>query len=107
MPPPVVPPVVELPRSPPEILWGRWEAVTGLAADSETLAKLKNGLYEPGRIVGSFVIARLSKSELVLPQEGKVSFGLVSSEAYISAAGKAPVAAVIQDSSLSVDSRGA
>ncbi|MCX7178120.1 MAG: FecR family protein [Proteobacteria bacterium] len=103
LPPPVVPPVVELQRSPPEILWGRWESVAGLAADSEALAKLKNGSYDPGRIVGSFVIARLSKSELVLPQEGKASFGLVRSEAYISAAGKAPVAATIQDSSLNVD----
>lgn len=109
-PPVVVPPVVVLPPPVipvepklPEVSWGRWEAVAGLSADSETLAKLRNGKYEAGSILGSFVISRVKDTELVLPTAGRAAFSLVESEAYIRNGANAPVAASIQDSRLDVD----
>lgn len=96
-----LPPVV-VPKA-PEVIWGRWEAVANLPADSEVLAKLKNGGYEIGTVVGSFVISRIKDTEFVLPKEGVASFRLTNSEAYIRQAGQAPVAATVQNSRLDVD----
>lgn len=100
--PPVEPPAPVVPAR-PEVLWGRWEAVAGLPADSDVLTKLKNGEYGAGSILGSFVISRLKNSELVLPTQGSASFNLVNSEAYIRNGTQAPVAATIQDSRLDVN----
>lgn len=97
-----VDPVVVAPK-PPEVLWGRWEAIANLASDSEALAKLKSGNYEQGSVIGSFFISRVKNTELVLPREGQAAFSLVNSEAYIQKSGQAPVAATVQDSRLEVD----
>lgn len=102
-PPVVPPPVVPVVPKPPEISWGRWEAIAGLAPDSEVLAKIRSGEYEGGFVLGSFVISRVKNSELVLPTQGRASFTLASSEAYIRNGTQAPVAATIQDSRFDVD----
>lgn len=101
----VVPPPVVVPVEPklPEIVWGRWESVAGLAADSDVLARIKSGEVEAGFIIGSFVISRVKNSELVLPTRGQASFTLASSEAYIRNGTQAPVAATVQDSRFDVD----
>ena len=99
---PVVAPVTTAP-APPEVLWGRWQAVANLPADAAALAKLNGGTYNPAGVLGSFFITRVKNSELVLPNQGSASFGLVNSEAYISAAGQAPVAATIQNARLDID----
>jgi hypothetical protein len=98
-----VPPPAAAPPSPPEVLWGRWQAVANLDADSEALAKLRSGEYVAATIANSYFISRVKNSELVLPRDGRVAFGLVNSEAWIQAAGRAPVAAAIHDSRLEVD----
>ncbi len=102
-PPVIVPAVVELPRSPPEVLWGRWEAVAALPPDSDVLATFRNGSYGPAKVLGSYAIARLNNTQLVLPQEGRASFSLVGAEAFIVANGAAPVAAAIQGAALDID----
>lgn len=89
--------------APPEVLWGRWQAVANLPADAAALAKLNGGAYNPAGVLGSFFITRVKNSELVLPHQGSASFGLVNSEAYINAAGQAPVAATIQNARLDID----
>jgi hypothetical protein len=53
-PPP--PPAPALPPPPPEVLWGRWQPIANLPADSEALAKLKSGRYEAGSVVESCFI---------------------------------------------------
>lgn len=100
--PPVEPPAPVVPAR-PEVLWGRWEAVAGLSADSDVLTKLKNGEYGAGSILGPFVISRIKNSELVLPTQGSASFSLVNSEAYIRNGTQSPVAATIQDSRLDIN----
>ena len=96
------PPIVVAPAR-QEVVWGRWTAVASLPADSEVLAKLKNGEYEAGKILGSFVISRVKNSGLVMPKDGQVAFSLGNSEAYIQESGKAPVAAAVQNARLNVD----
>ncbi|WP_292938407.1 FecR family protein [Noviherbaspirillum sp.] len=96
VPDPVIP-------KPPEIIWGRWQAVANLPADSELLAKLRSGTYDSGSIIGSFVISRVKDTELVLPREGQAAFALTNSEVYIRQADQAPVAATVQDSRLDVN----
>ena len=105
---PANPPVVTVapvvaPPAPPEVLWGRWQTVANLAVDSAALAKLDGGAYDPAGVLGSFFITRVKNSELVLPNQGNASFGLVNGEAYISAAGQAPVAASIQNARLDIN----
>ncbi|HYC42792.1 MAG TPA: FecR family protein [Noviherbaspirillum sp.] len=103
-PPPSVPqePVVVVPK-PPEVHWGRWEKIASLPADSEALAKVRNGEYVSPTIAGSYFISRIKNSELVLPREGAAAFQLVNSEAYIRTGDAEPVKAAIQDSRLEVD----
>ena len=104
-PPPVlVPqePVVVVPK-PPELHWGRWEAIASLPADAEALAKVRNGEYISPAIAGSYFISRIKNSELVLPREGTAAFQLVNSEAYIRTGDATPVKAAIQESRLEVD----
>jgi hypothetical protein len=83
-------------------LWGRWQPIAELSEDAEALAKLKAGNYENAKIVESFFISRVSNSSLVLPKEGKASFALAGSEAYITAGDKA-VRATVQDPKLDID----
>lgn len=96
VPDPVIP-------KPPEIIWGRWQAVANLPADSELLAKLRSGTYDSGSIIGSFVISRVKDTELVLPREGQAAFALTNSEVYIRQADQAPVVGSVQDSRLDVN----
>jgi hypothetical protein len=98
--PPVVVPVVP---SPPEIQWGRWQPVAGVAVDAEALAKMRDGTYENGFTVGSYTITRLKKTELVLPKEGTAAFALTGSEASLQETGKEAVAAAVKDAQLSMD----
>jgi hypothetical protein len=99
------PPVVTVPvvPSPPEIQWGRWQTVAGVAVDSAALAKMRNGSYENGYTVGSFTITRFKNSELVMPKEGTASFVLTGSEAFLQETGKDAMAAAIKDAQLSMD----
>jgi hypothetical protein len=96
------PPIVAAPK-PPEVLWGRWEPVAQLPADDEALAKLRSGDYAAASILNSFFISRINNSEFVLPRDGRASFGLTGSEAYLQAAGQAPVAATVENGRLEVD----
>lgn len=111
-PPPVVPvaPVVPeapvvLPAKAPEVLWGRWQALANLTPDAEAVAAFKSGAYGERQFVGSFKIARLGSTELVLPQAGKVGFTLDAgqSEVYLQKRGQDPVLAAIQDPRLNFD----
>lgn len=104
-PPEVTPPVVTPPvvPSPPEMQWGRWQAVAGMATDTEGLAKMRNGTYENGYTVGAYTITRLKNTELVMPKEGTAAFVLTGSEAILRTNGKEAVAASIKDAQLSVD----
>lgn len=86
----------------PELIWGRWQAVANLGADTEALAKLKNGSYEPAKILDAFFISRPKQSELVLPKEGQAAFALIDSEAYIVTKGQT-VPATVQDGRLDID----
>ncbi len=99
--PPVGPSVPVVP-TPPEVLWGRWQAVANLGADAEGLAKLRNGSYEPAKILDAFFISRVKQSELVLPKEGQAGFALIDSEAYIVTKGQT-IAATVQDGRLDID----
>jgi hypothetical protein len=102
--PPVTPPVVvPVVPSPPEIQWGRWQTVAGVAVDSAALAKMRNGLYENGYTVGSYTITRFKSTELVMPKEGTASFVLAGSEAFLQENGKDAMAAAIKDAQLSMD----
>lgn len=104
-PPEVTPPVVTPPvvPSPPEMQWGRWQAVAGMATDTEALGKMRNGTYENGYTVGAYTITRLKNTELVMPKEGTAAFVLTGSEAILRTNGKEAVAAAIKDAQLSVD----
>lgn len=107
-PPPVpvdpdpVPPV-ELPKSPPEILWGRWKAIAGAPATPDTVAKIDSDASKNSIVYGSYVIGRPNTSSFVLPTEGKVAFQLTESEAWLQRGAAVPVAASVKDAKLSVD----
>ncbi|MBA5687986.1 FecR family protein [Rugamonas apoptosis] len=98
---PVVPPA---PPSPPEILWGRWQAVADVPQDAAALAKLRDGTFENTYTAGgAYVIARLKNSQLVMPKDGTAAFVLSGSEATLQLAGQNPVAAAIRDAHLDVN----
>nr|WP_315401718.1 FecR family protein [uncultured Duganella sp.] len=101
----VVPPVVAppLPSSPPELQWGRWQAVAGVAVDQAALAKMRDGTYENAYSVGSYVMARVKNTELVLPREGTASFVLASGEASLQEVGKDATMASIKDAHFDVN----
>lgn len=105
-PPPVVVVVPEQPvvvKSVPEVLWGRWQAVAGVQPDPAVTAKLKDGSYDAGVIVGDYVVARQKNYSFVMPREGKVSFAMVDSESTLQKAGGPATAAQIQNARLEVD----
>ena len=81
---PTVPPVVNPPTDPIRhagIQWGRWQRVTGPAADFNlTLAMAKSQLVA---VNGNFAILRTAGQEFVVPERGNTGFKLVDSEAYI------------------------
>ncbi len=109
-PPPVVvvpapdptPAVPEVP-SKPEVLWGRWRAVAGVAQDAAVSAKLHDGSHELNAIVGAYEVARVKNSSFVLPSEGKIAFTMRDYEATLSKAGGPELAAQIHDAKLEVD----
>ncbi len=119
--PPVVPPVVVLPpdpvvppipvpvpdpvveRGPPEIIWGRWQAVAGVAPDPVVAAKLRDGTYNSGVIAGSYVVARVKDTKLVMPNEGTAAFAMTGSEATISKTGGETQFAQVKDAKLTVN----
>lgn len=97
---PVVPPL----PSPPEILWGRWQAVANVSQDAEALAKLRDGTFENAYTAGgAYEIARLKNSQLVMPKDGTASFVLTGSAATLQQTGRDPVAAAVKDAHLDVN----
>jgi hypothetical protein len=98
-----VTPVTPVVPSPNELQWGRWQTAAGLAPDPAVLAKMRDGTYENGYTVGSYVITRLTNTELVLPTAGTASFALTGSEASLQETGKSAVAASVKDASLNMD----
>lgn len=100
IPEPVVPVIVP---KPPETVWGRWQQIADMPADSESLAKLKSGAYAEPNVLGSFFLSRGKQSEFVLPREGTVGFNLAGSEAYIRSGENTPVAAKIENPQLNID----
>jgi hypothetical protein len=111
VPDPVPPPIVTVPvplppvvvRSPPEVMWGRWEAVAGVAPDPAVRAKLNDGSFGSGYVVGSYVIKRLANATFVLPREGRASFALTGSEVTLQKTGQQPVAAQARNGHLDID----
>lgn len=105
--PPVTPPPVVVPppvvRSPSEVLWGRWEAVANYGPDPVVTAKLNNGTYNSGFVVGSYVIKRLADATFVMPQEGTASFVLDGSEVTLQQTGKQAMLANVQDGHLNLN----
>lgn len=105
-PPVVTPPVVvapPLPNGPQEIFWGRWQAVAGVEPDAAANAKLNDGTFDSGHIVGSYVMKRLSATNFVMPREGTAAFTLSDSVATLQAEGRDAVVAKVSDGQLSVD----
>lgn len=104
-PPPVVvtPPPPPVVRSPSEVLWGRWETVAGVAPDGIVSAKLNDGSYNAGFVVGSYIIKRLADPTFIMPQEGTASFLLDSSSVTLQQTGKQAVAARVQDGHLDLN----
>ena len=101
-PDPMLPPPVSL-ADPPDVLWGRWETVAGVAPDSDVTARLHSGSHNTGYILGSYEIKRLNDASFVMPREGSASFTLSGSEATLQVGGKAPVAALVQDARLDIN----
>ena len=101
-PDPLPPPPVGLTAA-PDVLWGRWETVAGVAPDSDVTARLHSGSYNSGYILGSYEIRRLNDASFVMPREGNASFTLSGSEATLQVGGKAPVAALVQDAHLDIN----
>jgi hypothetical protein len=92
------------PPGPPEILWGRWQAVADLPQDTAALAKMHDGTFANTYTAGgAYVIARLKDTQLVMPKEGTASFALTASAATLQQTGQDPVAAAIKDAHLSLD----
>lgn len=96
---PVTPIVPKL----PDVLWGRYDAVAAAPADEVARVKLESGAYTLGSRVGSYQIARLKNSELVLPGEGTASFALTASEATLQKAGQPAVLADVRNAKLDVN----
>jgi len=97
-------PVAVIAKSPPEVLWGRFQSIAGVAApDPQFLAKLAGGAYAPAVIVGSHAIARLKDTTFVLPHEGQASFALIASDVLLQKTGQAAVAASVESPHLDID----
>ncbi|WP_371763844.1 FecR domain-containing protein [Massilia sp.] len=84
-PPPVVindptPPKPTQP-SPPEIFWGRWQALAGLAAQP---GRIGDPDVEIATYYAPYAITRVKNTELVLPRDGTAAFKLMSGEAIMS-----------------------
>lgn len=104
--PPVVvvtPPPAPLPPAPPEILWGRWQAVADLPPSSAEIERIRVDASKTQALVGSYVVARPDNSSFVLPREGTASFALAESEATLTPLGGAPVLAKVENAHLTVD----
>jgi hypothetical protein len=102
-PPIVVTPPVVVPRSQPEVFWGRYQAIAGAGADPDVAAKIKSGDYEEARIVEGYQITRLKAATLTMPKEGSVSFALTGSDATLQRNGQAPVVATVENAHLDIN----
>lgn len=100
--PPPVPPV-EVPKAPPEILWGRWQAVAGAPVTQDVNAKINSDASKNTVLYGSYLIGRPNSSSFVLPTEGKAGFTLAASEATLQRGTEKPVMASVKDAKLDVD----
>jgi hypothetical protein len=107
VPPEVVPPVVAPPvlvYGPPEVQWGRYQAVAGAPADTLVNAQISDlNKYAPAQVLGAYQIARLRDTAYVAPREGTAGFVLTSSDAILQRSGREAVQASVQDGKLSVD----
>lgn len=104
VPPPSPLPVKVIAKSPPEVLWGRFQAIAGVAGpDPQFLGKLDGGTYAPAMIVGSHAIARLKDATFVLPHEGQVSFALTASDVLMQKTGQTAVAASVESPHLDIN----
>lgn len=98
----VTPPVI-VPRSPPEVFWGRYQAMAGGAVDPDVIAKVKSGAYEEGMIAGTYQITRLKATTLTMPKEGNVSFALTGSDATLQRNGQDAVVATVENAHLNIN----
>ncbi len=101
--PPPVNPTPVIVNGPPEVIWGRWESVAGMAPDAVALANMNSGDYLRPVTVGSYVLSRPVNANFVLPTEGTAAFKLIDSEASMRAAGGAAIKADVSNGRLSVD----
>jgi len=91
-------------KSPPEVLWGRFQVIAGVAApDPQFLDKLDGGTYAPAMIVGGYAITRLRDATFVLPHEGQAAFTLTASDVLLQKAGQAAVAAGVENPHLDIN----
>lgn len=104
---PVLPPVVEVPVVEPvkmsEMVWGRWTAVLGQAANVDTAAQVAAGSE---RIASNsyYTIFRTAGAQAPVPQQGSVAFNLGQSEAFVLAdANQVMTAAKLDNGFLQVD----
>jgi hypothetical protein len=94
------PPVV---KSAPEVMWGRWQAVAGVAPDPTVLANLKDSKFANGFVVGAYAIKRLADATFVLPHEGTASFVLADSEVTLQKTGEAAVFGKVDNARLNIN----
>ena len=97
----VLPPVVN--PGPTEVIWGRYAAIAGAAADNAVTDKIKSGSYANPAFLGDYQIARLKSSAYVPPREGTASFALAASEATLQRTDRVAVPASVQGAFLTVD----
>ncbi len=100
-PAPIPLPVVE--NGPPEVIWGRWQSVAGVAPDQATLDKINSSAYTRPITVGSYVLSRPVNPSFVMPHEGTASFALIGAEASMQQNGGAQVAADVSNGRLDID----
>ncbi|MBC7859674.1 MAG: FecR domain-containing protein [Burkholderiaceae bacterium] len=101
LPLPPLPTPVE--KGPPEVLWGRWAAVAGMAPERAAIDKMNGAGFDKPTVVGAYALSRVSNTSLVLPREGSASFVPAESEVTLQKAGAPAQIARLENARLDVD----
>jgi hypothetical protein len=100
---PVTPPVTPPAPEAQQIFWGRFTALANQPAETSAAALAQLGSDLSGT-VGAFTIVRTPQTDMVMPVQGNLSFGLTGGEAFlVNAATNTAVTATINSGALSID----